>query len=205
MRKLVIVFCALFVFLVSGYSQSSRFGVSLTPQYSFFNKKVKPETGNEYSIKGNGLLFNGGIYYENRFKPKAAFSLGVGYTHLKTSNTASDTTIGNSTTKLGFLSIPIGISYEYPIREDKFIVGLIGKFSFEYLLSENSGGVKIDVANYKAADRLNFMGSVGINFMCFFTENFGASLVPTFSILFTKKEEPTYLGLGGSLRLFYVF
>ena len=204
MKKVAAIFCTLFVFLFSGYAQSNRLGIYLNPHHSFFNKKITPETGNEYSLKGKGLMFCGGAYFEGRVSQIISASFGVGYTHLKV--TLSDSVVGGITTKKGFVSIPLGLSYEYPITEDKFIVGLLGKFSFEYLVSEKQNDISIELSRYKTIDRLSFMGSVGINVMYYFTDNFGAAITPNFSFLLNvNKDVPTYLGLGGNLRVFYAF
>jgi len=210
MRKSVAVFCALFVFLVSGHAQSNRIGVYINPQYSFYNKTEEFSSGYTSTQKGRGFAFSGGAYYEKSFG-LISWSIGAGYTHQKMNITLKegDTLSAETTVKMGFMSVPISFSYDYPIKEDKFIIGLFARVSAEFLLKETvtvlGSEVPMNMSQYKFREKLHLMGMVGFNVMYFFTDNFGAAITPNVSLLMSMTEKPNFFGLGCSVRLFYAF
>jgi len=59
------------------YARTNRMGVYLYPQFNFFNKKT-PNHPQYNNIKGNGLTYDGGIYFEKIFG-NVGLSAGVGY------------------------------------------------------------------------------------------------------------------------------
>jgi hypothetical protein len=105
------------------------------------------------------------------------------------------------------LSIPLGASYEYPVT-DEFLVGVIGEVSINYFLTEKqtfSGITSTMKPSFSLFERLHYIATVGINVTYLFTDELGISVMPTFSILASMNNTPTYFGAGGQIRFFYMF
>jgi len=194
-RKVVALFCTLFVLLSSGYAQSNRVGVYATPQYCFF----KQGGFFDKSVKGKGFVFNGGIFYQKNWD-LFAMSFGVGYTQLNTHFTDSIETKH----KRGFVSIPVGAKYEFDVT-DNFFIGVHGMLGFNYLISEKQfdAGIETPMEDGK---KLYLSYGGGLSFTYMFVDEMGISLMPTFSIMSASGiGSPNYLGVGAQIRFFYAF
>jgi len=196
MKKGIAVFCTVFILLSSGYAQSNRLGVSITPQYGFFNQKGFFDK----SVKGKGFIFNGSAYYERKWDVYGFF-VGLGYTQLNTHFTETGI---KTTHKRGFVSVPIGGSYDFDIT-DNFFIGVHAAYGFNYLISEklNIGGVETPIESGK---KWYSLYSGGLNFTYLFSDEVGISVMPTFSVYTVLDPSvPAYCGVGAQIRFFYAF
>ena len=196
MKKVIALFCTAFVLLSSGYAQSNRVGIYLTPQYCFFNQKGIFDK----SVKGKGFIFNGGAYYEKNWG-LYGFSVGVGYTQLNT-HFATDSV--ERTHKKGLVTIPIGGAYDFGITDNIF-VGIHGTVGFSYLISEKQfdAGIETDM---EAGKKLYCSFGGGLSFTYLFTDAIGLSVKPIFSVMSVfDPAAPTYLGVGAQIQFFYAF
>ena len=197
MKKVIALFCTAFVLLSSGYAQSNRVGIYLTPQYCFFNQKGIFDK----SVKGNGFIFNGGAYYEKNWGLYGV-SVGVGYTQL---NTLLKTDSIETKYNRGFVSIPIGGAYEFGIT-DNISIGMHGTIGLSYLISEKQFDAGIEKTDMEAGKKLYCSFGAGLSFTYLFNESMGLSAKPIFSFMYVFDPiAPLYLGVGAQLQFFYAF
>ena len=192
MKKGIALCCTVFILLSSGYAQSNRVGVYVTPQYSFFKQKSDPNN----VVKGKGFLFSTGAYYETNWGV-CGVSFGLGYSQL-------NTTFSEITQKKRFGSLPIGVAYEFDIA-DNFFLGIQATIGINYLVSEKQVVDGIEVPA-ELGKRLYFSYGGGLSFTYLFSDAIGLSIMPTFlGISAFDPAAQLYLGVGGQIRFFYAF
>ena len=200
MKRVIALFCTVFVLVVNGEAQSYRIGAYAHPQANFLGKKSP--------VKGKGFTMGGGVFFEHNIFDAFTYALGLGYTQCNNTYTSEDTT-ENGTNKLGFVSLPITITYNF-YATDIFKVGLHTGIGINYLVSGKQiidGNEEImNLSELKFEKKLYFMVTIGISATYLFTEKIGISLIPTFSYFSVFNPATTrYLGVGGQIRFFYEF
>ena len=203
MRKGIALFCAVFSLLSSGYAQSNRVGVYVTPQGDFLGTLVK-DWKLDLSRKEKGLILGEGIYYE-KCGDLSAFTIGLGFTQLRNTYT-SDLRIGEGTKQMDFINILLSGTTNF-YDGDQFKVGAMYGFQFHYLLKGNENGLKMDFTDRKGYERLALTFNLGVNFTYLFTDNIGMSVAPIASFFgrSTEEEPSLYWAFGGQIRFFYAF
>ena len=197
MRKGIALFCTIFMLVSSTYAQSNRVGVYVLPQYTFFSTKKFSFSSNP-ATEGKGFVFNGGIFYEKKWE-FFGLSVGAGYAQMKTKEISQGI---EATYKRGFVSVPLGINYEYDITDNLFIGGQ-ATLALSLRLSEKKEVAGIDVSEEVGLSMYSTYG-VGLSFTYLFTDAVGLSVLPTFSAT-SGRGTPFYWGVGGQIRFFYAF
>lgn len=191
------------------YARTNRMGVYLYPQFNFFNKKT-PNHPQYNNIKGNGLTYDGGIYFEKIFG-NVGLSAGVGYMQLNSTHTytLAKTDTDKKAIKMDFISIHFGGVYEHPVK-DNISIGVRGGFRFNYLVIEKQiiSGVEstIKLSDYESILRLHYQFFGGPSATFLFNDKVGLSIVlPISTFSGPDLGGITYLSIGGQIQLFYAF
>lgn len=193
------------------YSTNYSYGIGVNYKVA---KKIKLRTGVNsvsFNYDTNDLLF----YQSNltsKIKNLAKNEAGR-FIEIQNKNTPKDgTTIidpeyeinkfdGSLNQKLGYLEVPVEISYT--VLDKKFKIEILGGLSTLFLNQNDvyleSSGLKMDIGEATNLNDIHFSGNIGLGFKYEFLKNFEAKVEPVF-----KYQINTYTTDTGDFKPYFI-